>query len=188
MHYAGALIVLLLAGTGIPVAAQTAPWAPLPPRPAYADSLPDVSRFPIPLSVALAEAEGRAWPHRTEPCGLPTADCARSFASPVERTCVQTHGIGPARSGEFVIGGEIVSPFGARKIWWSPMHPATGFALVVRARLLASSADTVTFTSSDWGRGMPNGAFFVPSGFTWPKEGHWLAITTSGPDWGCFVM
>src|SRR4051794_31666904 len=54
-------------------------WPLLPPRPAYADSLPDVARLPIPLDVVAAEAEGRAWVRRAEPCTQPGTNCARTF-------------------------------------------------------------------------------------------------------------
>lgn len=160
-----------------------------PPRPVYADSLPNVMRLPIPLTVAEAEAEGSTWPRRLEPSTQPVAE-REPFASPKRAECVKGYGLGlgPVRSGDFVIGGNIESPAGLRKVWWTPSHPSVAFSLVVRVRRIDSPPDSARLSMSDWAVSIPSGGFFYATGFNWPTFGHLMVIATSGPDWGCFLL
>ncbi len=87
-----------------------------------------------------------------------------------------------------VVGGSDIAKAGAQRVWWIPMHPATGETLVVRGTLLGSRSDTVRFTMPEWSRGLPDGEFYYLTRFVWPKAGHWLVVATSGADWGCFVL
>jgi len=109
-----------------PASAQSSPG----PRPRYADSLPSALRVPIVTTVALAEAEGASWPHRSEPSSQPEPARSHDFAASAPRRCAVATSIGPLRSGEFLIGGNIggaAAWHGDVKIWWAPMHPSEAF-------------------------------------------------------------
>lgn len=124
-------------------------------------------------------------------------------ADTAPRVCVTTYEIGPARSGEFTIGGNLagLSAMNAGrqgKVWWAPLHNARNMPpLVVRGRSLTAPQDTVRFTSAQvaWpsgasGRPVPEAErkYFFPSGITIPQPGRWLVIATSGSNWGCFIL
>jgi hypothetical protein len=100
------------------------------------------------------------------------------------------------RAGDFSIGAQITSMRASRpaKIWWVPLHdPSRGAnGLLVRAARIdsaATAADTLRFTKLDYGWTLDRRpeAFF-PSSFTLPTPGTWLAVATSGTDWGCLIM
>jgi len=185
------VFMLVIAATAVcnrSVAGQRPAWPTLAPRQRYADSLPNASLLPIAMTVAAAEAEGRLWPRRPEGCTQIVSECTYYFADATPRTCTQTGSAPTVRSGEIVVGGNSVSPVGSQRIWWVPMHPATGDSLVIRATLPASPADTVRFTMPEWSRGLPDGEFYWLTKFLWPKAGHWLVVATSGSDWGCFIL
>jgi hypothetical protein len=115
------------------------------------------------------------------------------------RKCVAGVGLGPVRSGEFVIGGEVTGTRAGReaKIWWSPFHHALDMPpLVVEGRSLSAPPDSFRFESANVAfPGNPRDGpvpeaerrYFFPTGITIPRPGLWLLIATSGPNWGCFI-
>jgi hypothetical protein len=124
-------------------------------------------------------------------------------ADAAPRVCVTAFEVGPARSGEFTIGGNLAGLSGMYaghqgKVWWAPLHNARNMPpLVVRGRSLTTPQDTVRFTSSNVAFPVVHGAppvpeaerkYFFPSGITIPQRGRWLVIATSGPNWGCFIL
>lgn len=112
------------------------------------------------------------------------------------RKCVAGQEMGPIRSGEFVIGGQLSGSVamvaGQRgKVWWAPLHEAPNMPpLLVRGRSLTTPADTVRFSTGDIARsvGGTGRHYFFPSGITIPRPGRWLLIATSGANWGCFIL
>jgi|CXWL01.1.fsa_nt_gi hypothetical protein len=195
------LVLLLLAALPAGLSAQdreamTRAWrSGLAPRPAYADSLPNALTAAIPRSVREAEAEGAKWPRR-EAGTTQRGDAAKPWETSVPRKCMTAETSRPLRSGEFNIGGELVSgprPGGQVKIWWEPMHPFDSLPLVVRGVSLTNPADTLRQMMKDISRGgRPpmdwSGPFFYPSGFWFPASGRFLVVATSGTDWGCFIL
>jgi hypothetical protein len=162
-------------------------------------------------SIELAEREGASWPRRPVPALVSPAffidhSQKTSFTSTLpklvppnrnhgrsERKCVEGFDLGPIRSGEFVIGGELggrmlSSPRGLQKIYWIPLHPSEVDTLVVRGTLLDSPRDTTRFVSADRAHAIPSREMFYPSLVSLPKNGRWLMVATSGPDWGCFIL
>ena len=140
--------------------------------------------------VAAAETEGRLYQR--------TADAKDSVA----RSCVTGWDSGPARSGEFTIGGQIsfLRPLRAGKrgkIWWKPLKAAADMpALIVRGRNLSNARDSVRYSTAGiaWS-GSPGTpvlasmrSYFFPSAFSVPSPGRWLVIATSGTNWGCFIV
>lgn len=167
----------------------------IPRRPAYADSLPNPMAAPIPRSIGEAEAEGARWPRRPEATTQRGA-AAQEWAMDAPRRCATAEVGASLRSGEFKIGGELVSgprPGGQVKIWWKPMHAADSVPLVVRGVSLSNPADTLRqlFKELALGEGPGGGAtgeMFFPSGFWFPASGRFLVVATSGADWGCFIL
>jgi hypothetical protein len=119
------------------------------------------------------------------------------------RVCAIGLGLGPARSGEFTIGGNLGGGAAMRagrpgKVWWSPLYATRDMPpLLVRGRSLTNPQDTVRFTSANVAWPVTPGAppipeaerkYFFPSGITIPTPGRWLVIATSGPNWGCFIL
>jgi hypothetical protein len=110
--------------------------------------------------VAAAEAEGAGFPRHTE---------SRTNSYP--RSCAIGYDLGPARSGEFSIGGnlggvpasnrglaELITQPGSAamraghvgKVWWAPDHQSRDMPpLVVRGRSLSNSRDTVRYSSTN---------------------------------------
>lgn len=140
--------------------------------------------------VMAAEAEGRLYERVAE------------RGDSVPRSCVTGWDAGPARSGEFTIGGQISAfrPLRAGKtgkIWWKPLKAAADMPpLVVRGRNLGNARDSVHYrtTAVAW-PGSPGvivppsrRSYFFPSGFAVPSAGRWLVIATSGTNWGCFIV
>lgn len=94
------MVALVLAGATLGAQAlpsQRPPWRTLSPRPSYSDSIPDAALASIPMTVAAAEAEGRAWPRRPEPGTQISTECAHYFADAVSRNCRATSGSGTVR-------------------------------------------------------------------------------------------
>src|ERR1051325_11099445 len=161
--------------------------------------------------IAAAEAEGSMFPRRAAPVVLarafvptPSLDVS-SFENKgsENRKCVVGYEMGPIRSGEFVIGGQLSGPRAMMhgrqgKVWWAPLHHAAEMPpLVVRGRNLENPSDTVRFTSSNIAWPVTPGGprvqesdreYFFPSGITIPTAGRWLLVATSGADWGCFIL
>ena len=147
--------------------------------------------------VAQAESEGSKH-GRLDPPGTLAANFLKEVAGTSDRKCVEGHEVGPVRSGEFVIGGQLGGRKGAvagtpAKIWWAPLHSSAAMpTLIVRMRNLAAPADTVAFASNRIGfvKSSESGEYeyFFPSVITFPRAGRWLLIAASGPDWGCFIL
>lgn len=152
----------------------------------------------IPSGTSEAEIKTAA---EKEGAAFPTMRAQSDSAQP--RVCVTTHDFGPARSGEFTIGGNL-SPGSSMlagrpgKVWWAPLYAARRMPpLLVRGRSLTNLGDTVRFTSERvaWPAvpGSPpipeeKRKYFFPSGITIPQPGRWLLIATSGRNWGCFIL
>lgn len=148
--------------------------------------------------VASAEAEGAARERKT-PARKPHLFAnARGSA---ERKCEAGYGVGPVRSGDFVIGGllgsDIAPAAGApRKVWWAPLNQSADMRpLHVQGRNLSAPADTFRFTTSklawptgDSGKPLAERDHFFPSGIVLPHAGTWLLVATSGSNWGCFIL
>ena len=150
--------------------------------------------------VAAAERGGTAFAVDTRVPSLP----AKYFSEPptpgaAERKCVAATGMGPVRSGQFVIGGLLSEPRGKTgelKIWWAPMHHAATMSIVVRGRM-AGTGSTTEFLSSNvaWpiprpGQTVPvaERQYFFPSGVYFSSPGTWILVATQGSDWGCFIL
>ena len=151
--------------------------------------------------VAAAERGGATFALDPRAPSLP----AKYFSEPptpgaAERKCVVASGMGPVRSGQFVIGGLLSEPRGATgelKIWWAPMHHAASMNIVVRGRMAGTLGATTEFLSSDvaWpvvrsGPAVPvaDRQYFFPSGVYFPSPGKWILVATQGSDWGCFIL
>lgn len=209
LHFA--MICGALGFLSVPVAAQT---ARIPTGPTEA------------AIVTAAEAEGATYPRLPAPSKAPAGFSAQrdpllgtSLAvlsrGPVTdarmtttgRKCVRGTNLGPVRSGEFVIGGQLgggeplysgrsaLNSGRSAKIWWAPLHHSRDMApLVVRGRNLNAPHDSVVFTLSRIAYSPPtkptraSHEYFFPSGTTLPSLGQWLLIATSGPNWGCFRL
>jgi hypothetical protein len=163
--------------------------------------------------IANAEAEGATFRHLPSPSVVPAL-----FASPLkdlrafeemvgrnaipanknyeDRTCTVGQGLGPVRSGEFVIGGQLSGKEAMiagqpGKVWWAPLHHGRNMPpLVVRGRNLSAPSDTVRFTSAmvAASAAQSHREYFFPSGIIMPRPGRWLVIATSGANWGCFIL
>lgn len=191
-HWTPAAALLLAVATTVPVNAQR-PWGPLE-RPGLVDSVGPIDVSTIPMDVAAAEAEGRNWP-RIEAVSSQQhpeyiSDEAR-LAGP--RTCGTGVGMGPVRSGEFVIGGTLQGQVKRgvgqmRKVWYQPVHPALEYDLVVRGRSLSNPADTMRMVFTEWVHSPGREVWFFPSGTIIPAVGSWMLLVTHGPNWGCFLI
>lgn len=154
--------------------------------------------------VAAAEREAIVFPTDTRvPNRMKRVFTARGTQGTAERKCVAGSGVGPLRSGEFVIGGELsgkdprdrgkrVAP----KIWWSPLHHGPKMELLVRARRLEASGEyryvgvTVAYGTGGPGQQVPEEEreYFFPSSIEFLHSGRWVIVATQGSDWGCFVL
>ena len=176
-----------------PVAAQMDPGVPVGPT--VAVPIPDARTAWIATTVAKAEAEGKKWPSVSVPSTQPESGGTRSLLGEAPRTCVGAYSIGPIRSGDFLVGGEIGGADAvngsvrAAKVWWMPKYPVRNDSLIVRAALLGSPSDTMRLVMTSWASSGPSkGPWFYPSATRLPKSGRWLVVATSGPNWGCFVL
>ncbi len=184
------LIVVVL---GRPLTAQMDPGVPLGPT--VTVPIPDARTALIATTVARAEAEGKKWPTVSVPSTQPEHSGTRVLFGDAPRSCVGAHSIGPLRSGEFLVGGEmggavaVKGSVRAAKIWWMPKYPVRNDSLVVRAALLGSPTDTLRLEMTTWSSSGPGkGPWAYPSATRLPKTGRWLVVATSGPNWGCFVF
>lgn len=184
---------LAAAFAGTPLTAQMDPGVPIGPT--VAVPIPDARTARIATTVAIAEAEGNKWPTVSVPSTQPENSQARLLLGAAPRTCVGAVSIGPLRSGELLVGGEIGGAVAVKgsarpaKVWWMPKYPVRNDSLVVRAALLGSPADTMRIVMTTWSSSGPNtGPWAYPSATRLPKSGRWLVVATSGPNWGCFVF
>jgi hypothetical protein len=156
--------------------------------------------------VSRAEIEGRAL-QRTKVAVAPaTFDGAKGTSA---RLCTRVPGqraasitkVGLAqvgqsyRSGEFVVGGRVEELVAGkpRKVWWAPLNNAADMPpLVLRARSIRTPTDTfrlvVTTIAASIRPGPARREYAFPSAFALPYAGPWLVTTTSGSNWGCFVL
>ncbi len=176
----------------------------------------EVDSPPIPASIAQAEAEGAAFPREAQPPSLPYGFRTDAVKGTDERKCVafpdgaalsHTNGWDNSRrSGEFVIGGEIIEGLKASvaaKVFWVPLHdPSSREAILhVRSIRLDQPPITARFSSSEYASSLKpervsgetryvrdEDSIFYPSGFSLPNAGRWLFIATSAYDWGCFIV
>lgn len=189
------LIGMVLAAHGLVAQAASSHPNLIPPRPVYADSLPDARLAPIRFTVADAEAEGARWPRRSEPSTQPPSGGVEQWTDATPARCSVGGTAMLIGSGDFRIGGNVNGAESGHqvKIWWEPKHPAESFSLVVRGARLGPVPDTLRYLQSGWAiGGSPRtgatGPDFYPSGIAFPSPGRWLLIATSGADWGCFVL
>jgi hypothetical protein len=183
----------------------------LPVR-AQAPSTQDREVAPTSSEIQEAEAQGAAFPREAAPASLPSG--FSDVEGTGERKCVafpdgavlsQNAMANSRRSGEFVVGGEIIQGLKAgmgAKVFWVPLHdPASRNAtLIVRSVRLDSPSITSHFVTNKYAFPMKEQRYpikdsvadrehgFYPSGFSLPSAGRWLFVATSGPDWGCFIV
>ncbi len=162
--------------------------------------------------IAHAEAEGAAFRRSPSPAVVPPMfafppdrrlfeehvgrDAFPGSHGTANRTCAEGHELGPIRSGEFLIGGQLggkAAMIAGRpgKVWWAPLHNARNMPpLLVRGRRLSAPNNTVRFSSRMVARsiGQPERHYFFPSEIIVPRPGRWLMIATSGANWGCFIL
>ena len=165
-------------------------------------------RAPIPVGsteaeiIAWAEADGAAYPDVPSP-NPHKGNFIRGMAGGVDRRCYEGIEIGPVRSGQFVIGGQLSGARGMRaglqgKVWWAPFYHSRDMPpLEVRGRNLTNSSDSIRYTTATVAWPVSPGSqlvsesareYFFPSGITIPTAGRWLVIATSGNNWGCFIL
>ena len=152
--------------------------------------------------VANAQTDGAKYPRSQSP-REPSPNFAKVQDGSVERRCVEGSEVGPIRSGEFVIGGQLggsrAMPAGERgKIWWAPLSHSTDVPpLEVRGRSLVQFGDTLRFTTKTVAFPVDQKEpripasereWFFPSGIILPTSGRWLLVASSGENWGCFIV
>lgn len=148
----------------------------------------------IPLSVGAAEAEGDAYPRGPTPDPRRTAKLDK-YAGSAARRCRHAGRSGEAiRSGDFAIGRGIAMMQAGipTKVFWIPLHDPSGAALHIRAARIsagASSPDTLRRTLVNIATtGEHTTTAFYPGAFKLPRQGEWLVVATSGPDWTCVLV
>jgi len=187
-----AAFTLIAVVLGRPLTAQMESGVPVGPT--VTVPIPDARTALIATTVARAEAEGKKWPSVSVPSTQPEHSGTRVLFGDAPRTCVGAFSIGPLRSGELLVGGEIggadavKGSVRAAKVWWMPKYPVRNDSLVVRAALLGSPSDTMRIVMTTWAWSSQKGPWFYPSATRLPKTGRWLVVATSGPNWGCFVF
>jgi hypothetical protein len=165
-------------------------------------------RAPIPTGssdaeiIARAEADGAAYPY-VEAANPHKGSFIRGMAGGTDRRCYEGIDLGPVRSGEFVIGGQLSGARGMRaglqgKVWWAPFNHSRDMPpLEVRGRSLSNPADSLRYTTATVAWPVSPGSqlvaesareYFFPSGITMPAAGRWVVIATSGNNWGCFIL
>jgi hypothetical protein len=165
------------------------------------------AQLPIPAGsseaeiVAAAQLEATTFP-RLEVTRTPSRSFLTVQTGTSDRRCIEGNEIGPVRSGEFVIGGQLsgsraMEPGRPGKIWWAPLNHSIDMGpLLVRGRNINSPLDTVRYTTktvawpvtSDTPVPEADREYFYPSGITIPKSGRWLLVASSGGNWGCFII
>lgn len=116
-----------------------------------------------------------------------------------ERVCVDvTREMTMVRSGEIVIGGflsQLQAP-GPNKVWWKPLNGSLNMTIDITSRSLDGKEGDVAFeigapsapyTNDRPPQPIPEEAFF-PGGAYFPSAGRWIAVASSGDNWGCFVF
>ena len=139
----------------------------------------------IPEDVRRAEAEGSRYRR-----------AAGNADSVAPRKCVNGIGMGPARSGQFTIGGNLSGMWGLQaghvgKVWWTPVYRGKEMPpLEVRARSLTRPRDTTRYTTTRVAYTVSGATrtYFFPSGIMIPNPGRWLVVASSGDNWGCFIL
>jgi hypothetical protein len=96
---------LAAAFAGTPLPAQMDPGVPI--GPSVSVPLPDARSASFATTVARADAEGRKWPSVSVPSTQPENSQARLLFGAAPRTCAGAVSIGPLRSGELLVDGEI---------------------------------------------------------------------------------
>jgi hypothetical protein len=150
--------------------------------------------------ISLVEAEGDQYP-RIERSSSVNAFDHGEWRGSSDRRCVDVTWVQPARSGEFVIGGQIGDGHlvhgRENKIWWAPLHNSLDMTpLLVRGVRVEPKGDSIRWENSRVGfpvppRGEPKDTisrYFFPSWLTPPSAGTWLVVPTSGENWGCFIL
>jgi hypothetical protein len=181
----------------------------------YGEALPSSIRdLPILRRVADAEAEGARFPWRPITDSARAAYVTRNAATGGRRCVTAPAGQNvDVVAGDFEVGGRINGSRGS-DIYWSPMHDPSLEAqgLLVRfARIdsAATPADTHrvvqlrykgAFSLQVSARNHPAGPHpladivgraaepFFWSSMTVPSAGTWMAVATSGTDWGCVIF
>ena len=156
---------------------------------------------PARAALAIAEAGGRAHPRAERVKRLPPSWNATEWWGAADRRCIEAHGAGPVRSGDFIIGGELgrerpIYPRASAKIWWAPFHNAADMdSLVISGTRLSAPMEVrlafgqVAYTSAPNSRTpLPDREYFFPTGTVIPDWGRWLLVATSGANWGCFIV
>lgn len=152
--------------------------------------------FPETDLVAAAEAFGAAFPRPTDVPPVP--ETMPEPEGSAERVCVEvTRKTTFARSGEMVVGGRLDDlRSGANKVWWKPLNSSLDMTIRVTGVSLESPGipidfeigpPTAPYANERPLRQIPEEAFF-PGGATFATPGRWIAVGTSGSDWGCFVF
>lgn len=151
--------------------------------------------------ITAAEAAGAMHPRAERQKSVSAEWKENAWWGSEERKCVEVRGMGPVRSGEFIIGGELggrpaILPRVPAKIWWAPLHNGERMdSLIIVGERLSSpmqmrlALGTVAFVMSP-GQSIPptDREYFFPSGTVIPDWGRWLLVASSGPNWGCFIV
>jgi hypothetical protein len=81
-------------------------------------------------------------------------------------------------------------------VWWKPIDGSRDMTIDITSRSLDGHKGqvdfelgpaTTTYTNDRPPQPIPEDAFF-PGGARFPAPGRWIAVATSGDDWGCFVF
>jgi hypothetical protein len=132
-------------------------------------------------TVAVVESEGASFAH-ADGVDPKTRHCADTAAS----------GERDVRSGDFTVG---VFPLRRRfaatdsvKLYWIPAHTQelAKQRVAFRAIRLDGPSTAVGFEHGDWAFSA-GGSPFLPSTISFPSNGRWLLVMTSGVNWGCFI-
>jgi hypothetical protein len=167
-------------------------------RPASSTSVSS-STFPTDIQVAVPDAQllrGHAFDREKWILQWTTTP-----GSPAPR-CVDVAGHTDVRSGQFVAGNFVSFVSGwngtyeTSKLYYIPLHPATGVPLVLTARLVRNESSTPSSTTADvvtlrFGDGFAwstTGQPFYVTGTVLPSAGRWVVQVSAGSDRGCFVV
>lgn len=152
--------------------------------------------------VAAAEQHGASFARPDQVPELPAWWVQRGTVAlgTTDRVCVDVpRGEGPYRSGEMIMGGHLIvlQADGPNKIWWKPLHDSSmEMSIDVRGVKIGSPNQPIHFEiwpqptssySNETRQPIPEEAFF-PGGARFDSPGRWIAVATSGSNWGCFVF